>query len=41
MFFIMGKYVGRFFFGSVSFERSKEMNSPMKGETFTSIQEIE
>jgi len=27
---------GRFFFGSVSFVRTKEMNSPMKGETISS-----
>ncbi|HDZ79198.1 MAG TPA: hypothetical protein ENH39_07830 [Gammaproteobacteria bacterium] len=27
-----GQPMGRFFFGSVSFVRTKEMNSPMKGE---------
>ncbi len=27
-----GQACGRFFFGSVSFVRRKEMNSPMKGE---------
>ncbi len=30
--------MGRLFFGSVSFERSKEMNSPMKGEKQVLIQ---
>ncbi|MFW2439719.1 MAG: hypothetical protein ACN4GR_10140 [Arenicellales bacterium] len=33
--FIMGKHVGRFFFGSVSFVRTKEMNSPVKGENIS------
>jgi len=28
--------MGRFFFGSVSFVRTKEMNSRMKRETFSS-----
>jgi len=32
---------GRLFFGSVSFVRTKEMNSPMKGEKHGLIQEIE
>jgi hypothetical protein len=27
-----GRHMGRLFFGSVSFVRTKEMNSPMKGE---------
>jgi len=36
-----GKHVGRFFFGSVSFVRTKEMNSPMKGEKHGSTQEFE
>jgi len=33
--------MGQFFFGSVSFVRTKEMNSPMKDEKLISIQEIE
>jgi len=33
--------MGRFFFGSVSFIRIKEMNSSMKDEKLISIQEIE
>jgi len=36
-----GQHMGRFFFGSVSFVRTKEMNSPMKGEKNESIQERE
>jgi hypothetical protein len=33
-----GQHIGRLFFGSVSFIRIKEMNSPMKGEKHESIQ---
>jgi hypothetical protein len=33
-----GQHMGRFFFGSVSFVRTKEMNSPMKGEKHSLIQ---
>jgi len=36
-----GQPVGRFFFGSVSFVRTKEMNSSMKDEKLISIQEKE
>ncbi|GMR06254.1 MAG: hypothetical protein BMS9Abin25_0839 [Gammaproteobacteria bacterium] len=35
-----GQACGRFFFGSVSFVRTNEMNSPMKGEKHDSIQEM-